>query len=152
MKLKGPAPEEGEWLFQVDLKDGGGGIPEPLSPASKKNLKSINNTFKRPELPRKLWLDDVAGPRSVNRIEEDGLQQYMEKNTSELLPPEELDSCGDGGTGCCDKWKLYAAGFGRGVTVYSVYVWEDDFCLRIFGGGRNADCERLRELWTDDHE
>uniref|UniRef100_A0A1Q3EWX2 Putative dna topoisomerase 2-binding protein 1-a n=2 Tax=Culex tarsalis TaxID=7177 RepID=A0A1Q3EWX2_CULTA len=91
MELKGPAPEEDELIFRPNLKDGGGEkAPEPPSPASKKNLESMNSTFKRPELPRKLRLDDVGpGPSRLSRAEDDVLQQYMEKNTSVQLPPVE---------------------------------------------------------------
>ncbi|EDS34036.1 DNA topoisomerase 2-binding protein 1 [Culex quinquefasciatus] len=94
MELKGPAPEEDELLFKGGLKDGDGEkAPEPPSPASKKNLESMNNTFKRPELPRKLRLDDLgAGPSRQSRAEDELMQQYMEKNTSVQLPPVEAKS------------------------------------------------------------
>uniref|UniRef100_A0A8D8H7M7 DNA topoisomerase 2-binding protein 1-A n=1 Tax=Culex pipiens TaxID=7175 RepID=A0A8D8H7M7_CULPI len=94
MELKGPAPEEDELLFKGGLKDGDGEkAPEPPSPASKKNLESMNSTFKRPELPRKLRLDDLgAGPSRQSRAEDELMQQYMEKNTSVQLPPVEAKS------------------------------------------------------------
>nr|XP_029713990.1 DNA topoisomerase 2-binding protein 1-like [Aedes albopictus]XP_029713991.1 DNA topoisomerase 2-binding protein 1-like [Aedes albopictus] len=91
IELKAPAPEEDDLTFRPNLKDiTEEDVPEPPSPASKKNLQSMNSTFKRPELPRKLVLDDPKpGPSRISRTEDDVLKQYMQKNASVQLPPVE---------------------------------------------------------------
>ncbi|XP_055550618.1 DNA topoisomerase 2-binding protein 1-A [Wyeomyia smithii] len=91
MELRMPAPEDDELIFRPNLKDVVvEKVPEPPSPASKKNLESMNSTFKRPGAPPKFRLDDAKpGPSRENRKEDDVLLQYMHKNTSVQLPPAE---------------------------------------------------------------
>ncbi|XP_055635302.1 DNA topoisomerase 2-binding protein 1-A [Toxorhynchites rutilus septentrionalis] len=97
IELKTPAPEDAEFIFRSSLRDVVvEKIPEPPSPASKKNLESMNSTFKRPEAPPKFRLDDPKpGPSRVSGIEDDILQQYMQKNISVQLPPLEAKKTPD---------------------------------------------------------
>ncbi|XP_058451555.1 DNA topoisomerase 2-binding protein 1-A [Malaya genurostris] len=92
LDLRAPAQEEDKYIFHPNLKDVVvGQTPELPSPASKKNLEKMSGTFKRPLAPPKFRLDEppAAEPNKPSRVEDDVLQQYMQKNTSIQLPHTE---------------------------------------------------------------
>jgi hypothetical protein len=88
LKTGCPASEE-DFKFTVNAKELTSKEPQAPSPATKKNLESMNSTFKRPTIPPKLNLDlappEPAAPVKGTRSE-DVLSMYLRENDSIQMP------------------------------------------------------------------
>ncbi|XP_053692847.1 DNA topoisomerase 2-binding protein 1-A [Sabethes cyaneus] len=153
LTLRMPAPEDDELLmFKPNLKDAivekG---PEPPSPASKKNLESMNSTFKRPEAPPKFRLDEPKpGPSRERGKEDEVLLQYMQKNTSVQLPPVETKKsapapAADSVTSQNSELDSQYSDFMSTKTLF-VYGFSDEDAMQIV-----TDCENCGGTIVDEH-
>lgn len=157
VELKAPAPEDDDLTFRPNLKDiAEEDIPEPPSPASKKNLQSMNSTFKRPEVPRKLILEDPKpGPSRISRTEDDVLKQYMEKNTSIQLPPAEPKKSStpavppsSGSTTQDSEMESQFTEFMFGKTLF-IYGFSEEDATQIVSDCENCGGTIVDENYTD---
>ncbi|XP_058825988.1 DNA topoisomerase 2-binding protein 1 [Topomyia yanbarensis] len=158
LELKAPAPEDEKYIFRPNLKDAVvGQVPEPPSPASKKNLETMNSTFKRPDAPPKFRLDEQKPePSRVSRVEDDVLQQYMQKNTSVQLPAVEpkktpnaavAPPTGDSESQSSDLDSQYSE-FMCGKTLF-VYGFSEEDAMQIVSDCENCGGTIVDETYTD---
>lgn len=85
MKMKQPVNEE-DYIFNFKKTSQPISVPEPPSPASKRNIQSMNSTFKKPVIP-KLNFDDepVLLKENVEPLIDNSegiVAQYLSANTS----------------------------------------------------------------------
>ncbi|XP_055612855.1 LOW QUALITY PROTEIN: DNA topoisomerase 2-binding protein 1-A [Uranotaenia lowii] len=152
MEQKSPSAEDDFMFEPPNSKNVPDKVPEPPSPASKKNLESMNSTFKRPELPPKFRLNDEPKPgpsrqQQTNRSEDDVLQQYMQKNTSMQLPPAAASDSKKAVTSVTQDSELESqfTEFMEGKTLF-IYGFSEDDAMQIV-----SDCENYGGMIVDEN-
>lgn len=83
IKMKQPVNEE-EYIFSLKKTSQSISVPEPPSPASKRNIQSMNSTFKKPVPVLNFDQEPVALKENVEPTDnsENIVAQYMRANTS----------------------------------------------------------------------